>query len=60
MRSFCLLATTSGEKPVDLMAAKNLLEVLLPLVGVDISLEGLAVEEPEEVNKCEDVDMYYR
>jgi proteasome assembly chaperone (PAC2) family protein len=60
MRSFCLLATTSGEKPVDLRAARNLLEALLPLVGVDISLEGLVVEVPEEVNKCEDVDMYYR
>jgi proteasome assembly chaperone (PAC2) family protein len=60
MRSFCLLATTSGEKPIDLMAARNLLEALLPLVGVEISLEGLAVEELEVVSQCEDVDMYYR
>jgi len=60
MRSFCLLATTSGENPVDLRAARNLLEVILPLVGVDISLEGLAAEEPEEVPKCEEMDMYYR
>lgn len=60
MRSLCLLATTSGESPVDLLAAKNLLEVLLPLIGVDISLEGLAAEEPEEVPTCEEMDMYYR
>jgi proteasome assembly chaperone (PAC2) family protein len=60
LRGFCLLATTSGENPVDLLAARNLLEVLLPLVGVDISLEGLAVEEPEVVPKCEEMDMYYR
>jgi proteasome assembly chaperone (PAC2) family protein len=60
LRGFCLLATTSGENPIDLLAARNLLEVLLPLVGVDISLEGLAVEEPEVVPKCEEMDMYYR
>lgn len=60
LRGFCLLATTSGENPVDLRAARNLLEVLLPLVGVDISLEGLDVEEPEVVPKCEEMDMYYR
>ncbi len=60
MRSFCLLATTSGEDPVDLRAARNLLETLLPLVGVDISLEGLAVEEPEVIPKSEEMDMYYR
>lgn len=60
MRSFCLLATTSGENPIDLRAARNLLEALLPLVGVDISIEGLAVEEPEAVSRCEEMDMYYR
>ncbi len=60
MHSFCLLATTSGEDPVDLRAARNLLEALLPLVGMDISLEGLAVEEPEAIPKCEEMDMYYR
>jgi proteasome assembly chaperone (PAC2) family protein len=60
LRGFCLLATTSGENPIDLLAARNLLEVLLPLVGVDISLEGLAVEEPEMAPKCEEMDMYYR
>jgi uncharacterized protein len=60
LRGFCLLATTSGENPIDLLAARNLLEVLLPLVGVDISLEGLAVEEPEVAPKCEEMDMYYR
>jgi proteasome assembly chaperone (PAC2) family protein len=60
MRSFCLLATTSGENPVDLRAAMNLLEALLPLVGVEISLEGLAIEEPEAVSQCEEMDMYYR
>lgn len=60
MRGICLLATTSGENPVDLRAAKNLLEALLPLVGVDISIEGLAIEEPEVVPKCEEIDMYYR
>lgn len=60
LRGFCLLATTSGENPIDLLAARNLLEVLLPLVGVDISLEGLDVEEPEVIPKCEEMDMYYR
>ncbi len=60
MRGFCLLATTSGENPVDLRAARNLLEALLPLIGVDISIEGLAVEEQEVVSKCEETDMYYR
>lgn len=60
MRGFCLLATTSGENPVDLKAARNLLEALLPLVGVEISLEGLAIEELEVIPKCEEIDMYYR
>ncbi len=60
MRGFCLLATTSGENPVDLRAARNLLEVLLPLVGVEISYEGLAIEELEVIPKCEEIDMYYR
>jgi len=60
MRGFCLLATTSGENPIDLGAARNLLEALSPLVGVDISLEGLVVEEPEAVPQYEEMDMYYR
>jgi uncharacterized protein len=60
MRGFCLLATTSGENPVDLRAARNLLEALSPLVGVEISFEGLAEEEPEVVPQYEEMDMYYR
>jgi hypothetical protein len=60
MRGFCLLATTSGENPIDLRAARNLLEALSPLVGVEVSLEGLAIEEPEAVPPHEEMDMYYR
>jgi proteasome assembly chaperone (PAC2) family protein len=60
MHSFCLLATTSGENPVDLRAARNLLEALSTLVGMEISLEELVVDEPETVPQCEEMDMYYR
>ncbi len=56
----CLLGTTSGEDPIDLRAAKNLLEAILPILGLDISLESLSIEEPEVASSCEDVDMYYR
>jgi proteasome assembly chaperone (PAC2) family protein len=60
MHGFCLLATTSGENPIDLRAARNLLEALSPLVGVEISLEGLFVEEQEAAPQYEEMDMYYR
>lgn len=62
MRGFCLLATTTGESPVDLKAAGNLLAALLPLVGVDmeINLSGLVTEEPEALPEHEEMDMNYR
>lgn len=59
MRGICLLGTTSGEDPLDLRAAKNLLEAILPLIDLDVSLDALEIEEPAE-EMCEDVDMYYR
>lgn len=59
MRGFCLLGTTTGEDPVDLRATRNLLQTLLPLLGLDISLENLAFEEHEEADQQEP-DMNYR
>jgi proteasome assembly chaperone (PAC2) family protein len=59
MRGFCLLGTTNGEEAVDLRATKNLLHALLPLLDLDISLENLAFEGPEESVRQEP-DMNYR
>ncbi len=62
MRGFCFLATTSGESPIDVNAARNLLEALMPLVGLDleISLQGFVDEEPEAVPGYEESDVNYR
>ena len=61
MRGYCLLGTTSGNDPVDLPAAKNLLEALKILLGLEISLEGLALsfEELKETS-YQEIDMNYR
>jgi proteasome assembly chaperone (PAC2) family protein len=59
MRGFCLLGTTNGEDVVDLRATKNLLQTLLPLLDLDISLDNLTFEEPEEAVQQEP-DMNYR
>ena len=61
MRGYCLLGTTSGNDPVDLPAAKNLLEALKTLLGLEISLEGLALsfEELKETS-YQEIDMNYR
>ncbi len=62
IRGICLLGTTSGEDPLDLNAAKNLLEKILPILGLDISLDDLEIEVPEEEKAPvrDDADMYYR
>jgi len=59
MRGFCLLGTTTGEEPVDLRATRNLLQILLPLLDLDITLEDLPFEELEEAVQ-EEPDMNYR
>jgi proteasome assembly chaperone (PAC2) family protein len=61
MRGYCLLGTTSGNDPVDLMAAKNLLQALKTLLALEISLDDLvlSVEESKETS-CEEIDMNYR
>lgn len=59
MNGICLLGTTSGDNPLDLKAAKNLLVAVKSLVGLNISLEALDFELPA-VFPCEESDMYYR
>jgi proteasome assembly chaperone (PAC2) family protein len=60
MRGFCLLGTTSGEEPVDLRSADNLLHALRPLLELDVDISGLVVEPEEEVFSPPAYDMYYR
>lgn len=60
MRGLCFLGTTSGENPVDIRAARNLLETLLPLLGLKISIEGLEIGEEEAISSYEETDMNYR
>jgi proteasome assembly chaperone (PAC2) family protein len=60
IRGYCILGTTSGEELVDLTASKNLLGAACSLLGLDISLEGLRIEEPEDVSRYQDIDMNYR
>jgi proteasome assembly chaperone (PAC2) family protein len=60
IRGYCILGTTSGEELVDLEASRNLLKATCCLLGLDISLDGLEIEEPEEVYCYQDTDMNYR
>jgi len=60
LRGSCLLGTTSGEEPVDLRAADNLLQALCSLLELDIDLKSLVVEAPEDAPCLPDNDMYYR
>ncbi len=55
----CLLGTTSGDDPLDLRAAKNLLAAVQSLIDLNISLEALEIDMPE-VSPCKESDMYYR
>ncbi len=59
MKGICLLGTTSGDDPLDLNAAKNLLETVQSLMGLSISLDALDVEL-SPVPACKESDMYYR
>lgn len=59
MRGYCLLGTTSGEELIDLRAAKNVVEATSRLLGLDIPLDGLEIEEAELVS-FQDTDMNYR
>ncbi|MFB3765465.1 MAG: PAC2 family protein [Methanotrichaceae archaeon] len=59
INGICLLGATSGEDPVDLKAAKYLLEAVQSLTGLTFSLEALDIDLPE-VPVCEESDMYYR
>lgn len=61
MRGLCLLATTSGAEPVDIMAATNLLEMVVSLLGLDLEI-SLPKPEQEmyEATACEEGDMNYR
>jgi len=59
MRGYCLLGTTTGEELIDLCAAKNLLEAISRLFGLDIPMDGLEIEEPYEVS-YQETDMNYR
>ena len=59
INGICLLGTTSGDDPLDLKAAKNLLVAVQSLTGLKFSLEALEVDLPV-VTTCEESDMYYR
>jgi len=59
INGICLLGTTSGDDPLDLKAAKNLLVAVQSLTGLKFSLEALEVDLPT-VPTCEESDMYYR
>ncbi len=59
INGICLLGTTSGDDPVDLEAAKNLLVAVQSLTGLNFSLEALEFDLPV-VPTCEESDMYYR
>lgn len=67
LRGFCLLGTTSGDKLVDLRAARNLLMALKDLLQIEIDVEDLEIEEEEEeappvteVEEPVDEEMIYR
>lgn len=60
IRGYCILGTTSGEMLVDLMAAKNLLGATCSLLELDISLDGLDIEETEDTPCYQETDMNYR
>jgi uncharacterized protein len=60
IRGYCILGTTSGEELVDIAASRNLLEATCSLLGLDIALDGLNIEESEEVYCYQDTDMNYR
>lgn len=61
LRGFCLLASCSGNDPIDIQAANNLLAAIKELfhLDIDISLMEPVIEEPEEV-VAQEVDMNYR
>lgn len=60
IRGYCLLGITSGEELIDLKAAKNLLEAVKRLLDLDISIDGLDLEESQEVSCYQESDMNYR
>lgn len=62
LRGFCLLATSSGADPVDILAATNLLDALKELLhlDIDITLMEPAIEEESEEKAPQEVDMNYR
>ncbi|MCX8206788.1 MAG: PAC2 family protein [Methanothrix sp.] len=66
LRGFCILGTTSGDRLVDLNAARNLLLSLKKLLQMEIDVSQLEIEEEEEeaeepeVEECEDEEMLYR
>jgi proteasome assembly chaperone (PAC2) family protein len=66
LRGICLLGATSGEDPVDLEAAGNLLEVVNNLLGLGITREDMVLieqEEPEDLSQErteQEFDMTYR
>ncbi|MHC1631083.1 MAG: PAC2 family protein [Methanotrichaceae archaeon] len=45
MRGVCLMGNTTGEDPVDLVAAKNLIEATKHILHLDLSVDGLDLEE---------------
>jgi uncharacterized protein len=55
MSGLCLLGATSGELPVDIKAAWNLLEVAKRVLNLDISLDSLASLAEEEGAPFEDL-----
>jgi uncharacterized protein len=61
LRGYCILATSSGSDPVDILAATNLLGALKELLNldIDITLMEQVMEEPEAA-AGEEVDMNYR
>lgn len=66
MRGLCILGTTSGDRIVDLVASKNLVNAVIPLFGLDIPLNGLEFaeatdeEEDNEAQDSEEFGMLYR
>ncbi|MCQ8902593.1 MAG: PAC2 family protein [Methanothrix sp.] len=67
LRGFCILGTTSGDRLVDLNAARSLLLSLKNLLKMEIDVSQLEIEEEEEAEEIEapeveeyEDDMLYR
>lgn len=63
LRGLCLLGTTSGEDLIDFRAAKDLLETVKSILGLEVDLNSLSIVEEkgvEEIEPSEDFYISYR